>query len=115
MALRPCSTRRPAVTPAPQPVPRITPKTTSASAPAPSVASDSAKQLASLASRTGRPSVASRSACSGLSFKWVVLALRIRPVAGEGDPGMPTPMLAPVTPASRSAAATRSRTTARLA
>ena len=39
--------------PPPQPVPRITPNTERAPAPAPSTASDSAKQLASLASRTG--------------------------------------------------------------
>ena len=54
-------------TPPPTPVPRITPKTLSHPAAAPSVASDSAKQLASLARRTGRPSAASRSRPSGLA------------------------------------------------
>ena len=42
-------------TPPPQPVPMITPNTTCAPAPAPSVASDRAKQLASLATRRFDP------------------------------------------------------------
>ena len=51
------STRRPCTTtPPPTPVPRITPKTTWAPAPPPSTASESAKQLASLAIFTGRSS-----------------------------------------------------------
>ncbi len=47
--MRPLTTRPP-----PVPVPMITPNTTAAPAAAPSVASDNAKQLASLARRTGR-------------------------------------------------------------
>ena len=56
MALAPTSTCRSITTPPPVPVPMITPNTTRAPAAAPSVASDSAKQLASLAKRTGRSS-----------------------------------------------------------
>ena len=48
LSTRPCTTM-----PAPMPVPRMAAKTTSAPAPAPSVASDNARQLASLATRTG--------------------------------------------------------------
>jgi hypothetical protein len=48
---------RPSITmPPPTPVPRITPNTQRAPRPAPSIASDSAKQLASLAMRISRPS-----------------------------------------------------------
>src|SRR3990172_2913566 len=45
----------------PTPVPRITPNTVPYFFPAPSSASDSAKQLASLAIRIGRPRIFSRS------------------------------------------------------
>ena len=55
-AFGPSSTRPRTTMPAPTPVPRITPNTTSAPAPAPSIASDSAKQFASLVMRTSRPS-----------------------------------------------------------
>ena len=61
MALAPTTTRPFTTRPPPVPVPMITPNTTAAPAAAPSVASDSAKQLASLASRTGRPSARARS------------------------------------------------------
>ena len=47
--------------PPPTPVPRIAPNTVLQPAAAPSIASDRAKQLASLARRTGRASAASRS------------------------------------------------------
>jgi len=62
-----------------------------APAPAPSVASDSAKQFASFASRTGRSSARSRSACSGRPFSQVEFAFFTTPVAGEMTPGMPMP------------------------
>ena len=54
IAFAPVSTRRSTTMPPPTPVPRITPKTTRASRAAPSTASESAKQLASLAMRTSR-------------------------------------------------------------
>jgi hypothetical protein len=78
--------------PPPTPVPRITPNTTAAPAPAPSTASEIAKQLASLATRTGRPSRSERSASSGWPISQVALAFFTSPVAGERAPGMPTPM-----------------------
>src|SRR5215472_12898107 len=56
MALAPGTICRLRAMPPPTPVPRMMPKTVSAPAPAPSVASDKAKQLASLANLTGRPS-----------------------------------------------------------
>src|SRR3569833_3066034 len=56
-------------TPPPTPVPAITPNTVAAPAAAPSLASDSAKQLASLASRTARPSTCSRSCRSGFPIR----------------------------------------------
>ena len=80
--------------PPPQPVPRMTPKTTAAPAAAPSAASDRAKQLASLASLTGRSSTRSRSCPSGRPINQVELAFLISPVAGDGVPGIPTPTVA---------------------
>ncbi len=53
IAFGPVSPRPSTTTPPPVPVPTITPNTTRAPAAAPSVASESAKQLASLAQRTG--------------------------------------------------------------
>src|SRR5690606_40486050 len=50
-----------------------------------------ARQLASLASRTGRPSACSRSRPKGRPFNQVELALRITPLTGEIDPGVATP------------------------
>ena len=85
----------------------ITPKTTCAPAPAPSLASDSAKQFASLASRTGRPSARSRSCCSGWPMSQVELAFLTSPVAGDTAPGIPTPTV-PRSPVALSAARTRS-------
>ena len=55
MRSRPESARPPIAMPEPTPVPRITAQTTAASAPAPSVASDTARQLASFSTRTGTP------------------------------------------------------------
>ncbi len=92
-------------TPPPVPVPIITPNTTSAPAAAPSVASDNAKQFASFAKRTGRPSSRGKSSASGCAFSQVEFAFLTNPVAGEMVPGMPTPTL-PRAPASRSSAAT---------
>ena len=69
--------------PAPVPVPRMTPNTTSAPAAAPSAASDIAKQFASLAMRTGRPSTDVRSSRSGRPISQTELAFLTRPVDGE--------------------------------
>ena len=80
--------------PPPQPVPRMTPNTPRAPAPAPSTASDRAKQLASLASRTGRPRCASRSRWNGLPLSHVELAFCTSPLAGATEPGMPMPTAA---------------------
>ena len=66
-------------------------------APAPSTASDRAKQLASLATRTGRPSRCARSRSSGCPISQVLLAFFTRPVAGDSVPGMPMPTV-PVRP-----------------
>lgn len=52
--------------------------------PAPSTASDSARQLASLARASGGPSRASRSACRAGPFRQVDLAFLIRPRASGG-------------------------------
>ena len=91
--------------PPPVPVPRITPKTTSWPAPAPSVASDSAKQLASFSRRTGLASARARSSRSGRPINQVELAFLTRPVAGEIAPGMPMPTC-PRPPAAVSATST---------
>jgi hypothetical protein len=92
--------------PAPTPVPRMTPKAVSMPAAAPSVASDRAKQLASLARRAGRPKVDSRSRCSGWPINHVVLAFFTSPVIGEIVPGIPIPTEA-VSPICCSIPATR--------
>jgi hypothetical protein len=92
--------------PPPTPVPRITPKTVSKPWPAPSIASDSVKQLASLATRTGRESLASRSARSGRPMSHVELAFLTSPVVRLTTPGMPTPT-EPARPVSASISATR--------
>ena len=63
--------------------------------PAPSMASDKAKQLASLASRTGVASATARSRSKGRPLSQVELAFCIRPVRGEMDPGTAMPILAP--------------------
>ena len=107
MPCAPPSTLPSTTTPPPTPVPAMTPNTTSAPAPAPSVASDRAKQLASLASRTGRAQRLSRSRRSGLPFSQVVLAFLIRPVPKLSLPGIAMPTL-PGVPSSASAPATSS-------
>ena len=83
--------------------------TTSAPAPAPSVASLSARQLASFSSRSGRPSSACRSCSSGWPLSTVELALRTRPVTGERLPGMPMPTDSPAAPRLASACRTSAR------
>ena len=65
----------------------------SAPRPAPSIASDSAKQLASLVMRTSRPSSASRSALIGLPLRQTELDPRKSPVAATANPGVPMPTL----------------------
>ena len=70
----------------------MTANTTSAPAAAPSVASDNARQLASLATRTGWPSKASRSRCSGCPLSQVELAFFMTPAALR-LPGVPMPMV----------------------
>ncbi len=91
----------------PTPVPRIAPNTTSAPSPAPSVASDSAKQLASLLMRTSRAERRLEVALDRLAVEAHRIRRRARrPVAREIEPGVPMPTV-PVAPSSRSAAATR--------
>ena len=68
--------------------------------------SDSVKQLASLAARTGRASLVSRSASSGRPMSQVELAFLTSPVTWLTTPGMPTPT-EPMRPASASISATR--------
>ena len=80
----------------------MTAKTVSAPAPAPSVASESARQLASLVKAAGRPRRAVRSLSNGRPFSQVEFAFLIRPVAGEMAPGWLTPTV-PRRPSSRSA------------
>jgi hypothetical protein len=78
-------------------------RTQCAPAAAPSVASETARQLASFWMRTGRASAASRSCCKGWPLSHSELAFLTLPVAGEIAPGMPTPTVhAP--PTERSAA-----------
>jgi hypothetical protein len=91
-----------------------TPKTTLAPAPAPSTASDSAKQLASLVMRTGRASMAARSRAIGWPLRHTEFDPRSKPVAREIDPGVPTPTVAAPRgrARSRSAASTSAATAA---
>ena len=93
---------RPATIAPPVPVPTITPNTIACPAAAPSIASESAKQLASFASRTHGAVVARCPAASGLPFNQVELAFLTRPVAGEIVPGIPIPTGARPTAASAS-------------
>ncbi len=67
----------------------------------PSIASDSAKQFASLAKRTGRSRTAERSAEKFCPFNHVEFEFFTRPVTGEIVPGMPTPTV-PRAPVERS-------------
>ena len=99
--------------PPPAPVPRMAANTTSAPAAAPSVASDRARQLASLARATGWPMAASMSCCSGWPFRQVELQFFIKPEAVR-VPGVPMPMLmlAVGPPAACRAAATTSTSAA---
>src|SRR5665213_775017 len=76
---------------------------------APSRASDSAKQLASLPKRSLRPSVASRSRSKGLPIRQVEFEFLTRPVAGDRAPGMAIPTLA-ATESSASSPRTSRRT-----
>jgi len=77
--------------PPPQPVPIITPNTEPAPLALPSVASDNAKQLASLAKVTGRLSFICKSPCKSSPIRQVELAFFIRPVLVDIAPGMPIP------------------------
>ena len=88
MAFGPVSTRPSTTMPPPTPVPRMTVNTIAAPAPAPSVASERARQLASLANATGRPIRAITSSSNRRPFSQVRLAFLIRPVAGAIAPGM---------------------------
>jgi hypothetical protein len=83
----------------------MTPNTTSAPAPAPSAASETAKQLASFITRTARPSRASRSPANGFPMSATEFAFFTSPVSGTTVPGMPTPT-GPCAPAVRSTSAT---------
>ena len=108
IALGPSSTRPSTTIPAPTPVPRIAPKTTLASRPAPSVASDSAKQFASLVMRISRSSKRSRSRLIGWPLRHTEFEPRSSPVAREIEPGVPSPTV-PVTPSFRSASRDQAR------
>ena len=94
MLCRPTSTRSFTTMPPPTPVPTITPNTMECPAPAPSTASDRAKQLASFSTFTSRPSEMPRSRAKGCPFSQVELAFLTSPVSGLTAPGMPTPTLA---------------------
>ena len=59
--------------------------------PAPSIASDKVKQLASFISLTVLFNFFSRSLLNGLSFNHKELALVIRPVSLDENPGIPIP------------------------
>ena len=87
----PACTRPSNARPPPQPVPRITAKTMRAPAAAPSVASETARQFASLASRTSRPMATLRSFSNARPLSQVELAFLITPVAARTLPGIPTP------------------------
>jgi len=80
--------------PAPHPVPIMAPKTTDLPAAAPSTASDTAKQFASLAIFTLRFNRAPRSTSRGWPLIHVELAFLTRPVKGEITPGIPMPIVA---------------------
>ncbi len=77
--------------PPPTPVPRMAAKTVSAPAPAPSVASDTARQSASLATRTGRDRAAATSRSKRRPLRTTLLAFLTSPLVGEIAPGMPMP------------------------
>ncbi len=84
----------------------MTPNTVPWPAPAPSAASDSAKQLASFSTRTSRASSALMSRSNAWPFSAIELAFFTSPVAGLITPGMPMPTVA-VTPSSASASRTK--------
>jgi hypothetical protein len=92
----------------------MTPNTTSAPAAAPSTASDTARQLASLARRTSRARRPERSAPKGLPLSQVELAFLTSPVAVDTVPGMPTPTV-PTPPAMRSSSDTSPTTASTVA
>src|SRR5208283_1979869 len=92
--LRPFSTRPSTAMPPPQPVPKMTAKTTCWPAPAPSVASETARQLASFAQRTSRCSASPRSRSNGLPIIHTELAFFTAWVIREIELGMPTPTVA---------------------
>src|SRR6266481_3369070 len=76
----PLCTRPSTAIPPPHPVPNITAKTMCLPAPAPSVASETAKQFASFAQRTSRPSARLKSVSNGLPFSHVEFAFFTKPV-----------------------------------
>ena len=78
--------------PPPTPVPIITPNTTAFPLPAPSTASDKAKQFASFSKLTLRPSSSSKFFLRGLPFNQIELAFLIKDESAEIAPGMPTPI-----------------------
>ncbi len=110
MPLAPSMTLRSTTTPPPQPVPRMTPNTTRDPDAAPSTASESAKQLASFSTRTGRASTAFRSSKNGLPLSQTEFAFRTNPVSGDSEPGIATPTVAARAPVCCSIRAVRSAT-----
>jgi hypothetical protein len=65
-------------------------------------------QFASFAIRTSRPSAVSKSSRNARPFRKVAFELRINPLRGLIEPGVPIPIV-PAPPASCSARAIRSR------
>ena len=89
----------------------MTPNTVCCPAPAPSDASDRAKQLASFSIRTGRPSTAARSWSRARPFRASELEFFTSPVAGLMTPGMPMPTVTGPTAVSACATAPASART----
>ena len=77
--------------PPPVPVPIITPKTTGWPFPAPSTASDKAKQFASFSKLTCLLSSFSRSFLKGLPFNHIELAFFTKAESVDTQPGIPIP------------------------
>ncbi len=91
IALAPGSGRPATTMPPPTPVPSVAPNTTLAPAAAPSIASDRAKQLASLAIVTGRATACSSSLRSGRPATHGRLTTRISSPPAPIIPGIAIP------------------------
>ena len=78
--------------PAPVPVPIITPNTTECDFPAPSTASERAKQFASFSNLISLFKLFFKSFLKGFPFNQMELAFFIKDVSRETDPGIPIPI-----------------------